>query len=284
MVLDFFVPDTPAPAPALPKSDPLIVIGRVAFAAALAFWGVQQLHYGAFVTRAMPAWPDATPFHTLGPYLVGAIFLLAAAAILLRRQARRAALLVATLVLLGFFLVALPNVFDDALLGGAWTNAGKAFWIAVGALVVATSFSVEPDSPTDRLFLVLGRIALGGFMIQSGVQHFLWDDFVHTLVPTWIPGGPFWTYFSGVALIAGGIGLLLPRTARLAALLSGAMVLAWVLLLHLPRALLTVRDANEATALFEAIAFSGLAFLLAAKLAPAPVSPRSTASPPPPAS
>jgi uncharacterized membrane protein YphA (DoxX/SURF4 family) len=71
----------------------------------------------------------------------------------------------------------------------------------------------------------------------------------------------FWTYFAGVALIAGGVGLIVPATTRLAALLSGAMVFVWLLVLHLPRAL-TIRDANEATAVFEALAVSGIAFLL----------------------
>ena len=42
---------------------------------------------------------------------------------------------------------------------------------------------------------------------------------VATLVPAWIPNPTFWTYFAGVALIAGGIGLVLVATSRLAATL-----------------------------------------------------------------
>jgi len=265
-------------------SDPLALIGRIAFAVGLAFWGFQHLQHGAFVTRAMPPWPDSVPLHSIAPYLVGAIFILSSIAILLRRHARRAALLVATVVFLGFVLFALPAVFKDVLIGGAWTHAGKALVIATGALAVAATFSIDAASPTDRLFILLSRCALGAFMIQSGFQHFKWDAFVHTLVPSWMPGGPAWTYITGVALVVLGLGLLFPRTARLAALASGAMIFAWVLMVHFPRAVITVRDANEATALFEAIAFSGLAFLLAAQTAARPVSPRSAASLPQPAS
>ena len=102
-------------------------------------------------------------------------------------------------------------------------------------------------------------------MILAGIQHFLFADFVATLVPAWIPGSSFWTYFAGIALIAGGAGLLLRRTLQTAAALSGLMIFLWVLLLHLPRALGAAPAAqrNEWTALFEALAFSGVALILA---------------------
>jgi uncharacterized membrane protein len=43
----------------------------------------------------------------------------------------------------------------------------------------------------------------------------------------------FSTYFYGVALIAGGAGLILTMTARMPAALSGLMILLWVVL-HAP--------------------------------------------------
>ena len=110
-------------------------------------------------------------------------------------------------------------------------------------------------------------------MISSGIQHFLFAQFVKTLVPAWIPPDQsFWTYFAAVALIAGGAGLMVPRTTRLAAALSGLMIFLWVLLLHIPRALGAPDAAqaqNEWTAVFEALAFSGIAFMLTRVGAPA---------------
>jgi hypothetical protein len=68
-----------------------------------------------------------------------------------------------------------------------------------------------------------------------------------------------------VALIAGGAGMVVPATARLAALLSGSMIFTWVFLVHLPRAARTFpATTNETTALFEALAMSGIAWLAAA--------------------
>jgi uncharacterized membrane protein YphA (DoxX/SURF4 family) len=86
-----------------------------------------------------------------------------------------------------------------------------------------------------------------------------------SLVPTWIPGARFWTYFAGVALIAGGAGIIVPLTTRLAASLSGLMIFLWFVMLHIPRALAApaAQSRNEWTAVFEALAMSGIAFVLA---------------------
>jgi uncharacterized membrane protein YphA (DoxX/SURF4 family) len=85
-----------------------------------------------------------------------------------------------------------------------------------------------------------------------------------TLVPTWIPGAVFWTYFAAVALIAGGIGIIVPRTARLAATLVGGMIFIWLLVLHIPRGF-TINNQNEWTAVIEALAMSAIAFSLIAR-------------------
>jgi uncharacterized membrane protein YphA (DoxX/SURF4 family) len=77
-----------------------------------------------------------------------------------------------------------------------------------------------------------------------------------------VPGHLFWTYFAGFALIAGGIGMVVPLTARLASLLSAIMVFLWLIMLHIPRALAAPHDSNETTAVFEALAISATAFLL----------------------
>ena len=42
------------------------------------------------------------------------------------------------------------------------------------------------------------------------------------------------------------------------------MIFLWVLMLHIPRAVAAPHDSNETTAVFEALAISGAAFLVAA--------------------
>jgi uncharacterized membrane protein YphA (DoxX/SURF4 family) len=243
----------------LATSDRLLVLGRAFYAVACVFFGLQHLIYGDFVTRIMPAWPASVPLRNLWPYVIGIGLITAGTLLWFKPRARAAALLLAIVLLFFAAVIAVPAALRDSSIGLAWTNAGKALALAGGALVVAAT--AESNRAPDRRLLFIGRLFLGGFMMVAGIQHFLWSQFVATLVPGWIPGAMFWTYFAGVALIAGGVGLIVPATTRFAALLSGAMVFVWLLVLHLPRAL-TIRDANEATAVFEALAVSGIAFLL----------------------
>jgi uncharacterized membrane protein YphA (DoxX/SURF4 family) len=269
----------------LVKFDPkptLVAAGRTAFAVSLIAFAVQQLLFGDFVPGRAPGWPAGIPGRLLWAYASAGVLFAAGAAVLVtatdgghryRRAARLASLSVGMIICLWALVRHVPAVMADTQFGGAWTNAGKALCLSGGALAVGASLAPERrgDQGT-RAFIYLGRACLGIFLINSGIQHFLWEDFVTTLVPSWIPGALFWTYFAGVALVAGGVGLLVPRFAPLAGTLVGAMVFTWVLILHVPRAL-TAPEAglrNEWIAVFEALAVSGLAFVVA-RLPPASV-------------
>jgi uncharacterized membrane protein YphA (DoxX/SURF4 family) len=114
----------------------------------------------------------------------------------------------------------------------------------------------------------LGAVFLAVFLVVCGMQHFAYSDFVTTLVPSWIPGQRYWTYFTGVALIAGGAGILVPPTSRLAATLAAVMIFLWVLLVHIPRALAGPQHAGETAGVFEALALSGVALIVAGTRTP----------------
>lgn len=253
-------------------SDRLMSLGRVFFATGLIAWGVQHLASGDFVTRVVPYWPAGMPARALGVYLVGAALIAAGTAILLHLKARAAALGFSALALLSLVFLHVPVAASGPLWGGAWTSAGKALVMCGGALCIAVSLAETEREPragplaSARArdgFVMFGRVCLGLFMMLAGIQHFLFAGFVATLVPPWIPGGLFWTYFAGVALIAGGAGLTLPYVNRLAAILSGAMIFSWVFLVHIPLVLKDPHSTNDVAAVFEALAFSGVAFLLA---------------------
>ncbi len=58
-------------------------------------------------------------------------------------------------------------------------------------------------------------------------------------------------------------GILVAATARLVPLLSAGMIFLWVFLVHIPRALAGPNRVNEAAGIFEALALSGVALLVA---------------------
>lgn len=257
--------------------DKIGLVGRLFFAIACIAFGIQQFIFGDFVPGRAPAWPVSVPGRLIWAYLSGAILIAVGAATLSGKKARWAAILAGTMIFIWALLRHIPVVAAAPAFGGEWTNVGKALALFGGALAVAGSFPEQKGNRASLLsrfvnsktgFTYLGRFCLGLFMILAGIQHFLFVEFVATLVPAWIPGAVFWTYFAGVALIAGGAGLLLPPTARLAAALSGLMVFLWVVMLHIPRALAApdAQRRNEWTAVFEALAISGIAFVLTRSL------------------
>ncbi|HKI06573.1 MAG TPA: DoxX family membrane protein [Thermoanaerobaculia bacterium] len=239
-------------------------LGRLFFAISMVASGVQQLITGDFV-RLVPPLPAWIPWHSFWAYLVGVVLIVAGAAIGLGRGVRWAAAVLGAMIILAFLLLHLPRALSDPLVGFMWTNPFKALAMLGGTIILA-GILPEEDSGISRLFrrlMPLGSVLLGGFLLLGGVQHFVYADFVAQLVPSWIPGTRFWVYFTGVALIAGGMGLFIPKTARLAATMSGIMMLLWVVMLHIPRALADLSKAGETAGVFEALALSGVAFMLA---------------------
>jgi uncharacterized membrane protein len=240
---------------------------RAFYAFALIAFGIQHFLAGDFIAGRAPAWPVGLPGQLLFAYATGSLLILTGLAVLVNKKARLA-LSVAGLLILTW--AALRNIYGIALnpeYGGLLTNNFKALSIGAGAFIVADALPND-DSPSleklIRSMAIAGKYLLGLFLLIAGVQHFLFSEFVKFLIPTWIPGDLFWTYFSAIALIAAGIGLISGIKTSLAALLAGWMIFAWVFLLHLPR-VIVIANQNEWTSVFEALAVSGLLFLIYVK-------------------
>jgi uncharacterized membrane protein YphA (DoxX/SURF4 family) len=250
--------------------DGLATLGRTLFGLGVMGSGVLQLVIGGFV-RLVPV-PGWVPAPRVLAYVLGVVLLALGLAIVSGRMPRTAATVVAALVLAMLVVLHPSRFFDpdiDRLLlrGFMWTNPLKCLALIGGAALVAGRW---PDAMRglagrgigawDRF----GPLLLAVFLVVAGIQHYWYRQFVDTLVPGWIPPGQrFWTLATGAALLAGGVGMLVPRTARLAASLSGLMILLWVILLHVPRAYSGPGHAFEAAGVFEAIAISGVAFVVA---------------------
>jgi uncharacterized membrane protein len=234
---------------------------------------LQHLVYLKFVTRLIPTMPAWIPAHSLLAGLFGVFLIAAGVMIIFGKVARPAALLLGAVSLVSFIALYMPLLIPNLGNGGLWASSGKAIAIAGGSFLVAGSLPVKLNYKTARFyrflmplenFIHLASYFLSYFLILCGFLHFVYVEIVADLVPSWIPGHIFWAYFAGVALIAGGVGMIVRQTSRLAATLTGLMISLWIVLLHIPRAAADLRDSNETTAVFEALAISGAAFLIAA--------------------
>jgi uncharacterized membrane protein len=258
------------PSPAGPAA---LALGRSFFGLATIASGVLQLVTGDFV-RIVPALPSWVPAPSAWARLAGVVLVVAGFAMVSGRRARTAASVVGTLLLAKLVLLNAPQMvwnplIDRPLLRGfMWTNPFKSLALVGGVLLLAAWSPGEARrlSALARGFAKrwrLGALLLAAFLLVCGLQHFAYRDFVTDMVPAWLPGRRSWTYFTGLALIAGGTGMLVRRTARLAAGLSALMVFLWVPMLHIPRALAGPRHADETAGVFEALAISGVALLVA---------------------
>ncbi|MDQ7039544.1 MAG: DoxX family protein [Rhodothermus sp.] len=80
--------------------------------------------------------------------------------------------------------------------------------------------------------LKVGRILYGLTFIIFGVTHFINASMLSGMVP--IPGGVFWVYLTGLAMLAAAVAILTGKQARLACQLLGIMLFIFVLTIHLP--------------------------------------------------
>jgi uncharacterized membrane protein len=246
----------------------LTTVSRRFYSIGLIGIGVQHFLFREFIPVIVPFWPSWLPGHTACVFVVGALLVAAGLAILFGVKSRTVAAITGLALLLLVVVDDVPSVlrlYPKHL--GSWTNAIKVLAMCGGAWVVAESFEGEASALPRWLetLMSLGRFFFAWMLIAFGIDHFLYAGFVATLVPKWAGNAMFWTYFAGVALVSGGVGICVRRVSRLASLLVGGMIFLWVPMLHIPRALADPwgQLGNEWTSVFEATAFSGVAFLLA---------------------
>jgi uncharacterized membrane protein YphA (DoxX/SURF4 family) len=253
--------------------DNLNKLGRLLFGIPFVGFGVQYFIYGRFSGGLPPAppWTPGAPAtaYVLGALLIAAGVTIAASAIIAAgSKARLAATLLGILLfvcVLAMFISTPSAVLHD---GTARTRALEPLALGGAAWELAGSLSAPPDTQlwgvqTHKL-ATAGRLIFGLSMVVFGAQHFMYGSFIATLIPSWLPGHLFWTYFFGVAFIAAGVSIVTRIQARLASILLGVMFLLWVVVLHAPRVAASPHNGDEWSSLFVAMAMCGSCLIIAA--------------------
>jgi uncharacterized membrane protein len=79
------------------------------------------------------------------------------------------------------------------------------------------------------------RTIVGLSLLPVGLSHFSYQQVTLDLVPLWMPARLFVVYGVGAAHAAAGVGLLFGVVPRLAASMEAAMLLAFAVLVWIPR-------------------------------------------------
>ena len=80
----------------------------------------------------------------------------------------------------------------------------------------------------------IGRILFALPFAVFGILHFINAGGMAGLVPAWVPGGVFWVYLTGLALIAATVAIVAKKYISLASLLLAILMFVFVLTIHLP--------------------------------------------------
>jgi uncharacterized membrane protein len=146
----------------------------------------------------------------------------------------------------------------------AWgmIGAGIAALVA-GLFLVRARFAAASGAGK---VLVLGPVFEAVALTIFAAEHFLAARGLSAIVPRWIPGALFWTYFAGAALLAAAISFIAWRYVRWSASLLALLFLIIVATIDLPNLPKHVHERLFWTLTVRETAFAGGAMVLAGSL------------------
>ena len=152
----------------------------------------------------------------------------------------------------------------------AWgmIGAGSAALVA-GLSLVRARFAAASGAGK---VLVLGPVFEAVALTIFAAEHFLAARGLSAVVPRWIPGALFWTYFFGAALLAAAISFITWRYVRWSASLLALFFLIIVTTIDLPNLPKHVHERLFWTLTVRETAFAGGAMVLAGSLWPRGIS------------
>jgi putative oxidoreductase len=86
------------------------------------------------------------------------------------------------------------------------------------------------NSTISRIGVILYALVIAFF----GINHFISGNGMAGMVPSFLPGGVFWVYLTGAALILAAISFLIGKQTKLAGILLALFLVLIVLTVHLP--------------------------------------------------
>lgn len=238
--------------------------GRYFFAFAIIAFGIIQFNVQDFMSGFLPM-PKNLPARTFFLYLISTLFVAGGVTMCIKNLTNRAALLIGIVLFLLFLYPHLIDLLSDPHNPAPWTSGAEDLALCGGAFIIAGDIVRPKGSPLPSGLPAIGRILFAISLLVFSVQHFLYADFISTLIPSWIPYKIFWSYFVGIAFFAACVGILTKIRIRLAGILLGFMYLFWVIFLHLPRVAADTHIEPEKTSMFIAFAFSGIFFTIASQ-------------------
>ena len=137
--------------------------------------------------------------------------------------------------------------------------------LAAGLFLVRARFTAA--SSVGRM-LLLGPVFEAVALAIFAAEHFLGARELSVIVPRWMPGPLFWTYFVGVALMAAAVSFIAWRLVHWSAPLLGVLFLLIVATIDLPNVPKHLHERLFWTLTVREVAFAGGAMVLGGSVWP----------------
>ena len=197
-------------------------LGRPFFATGIIALAVLDLVYrDTIMWKVLPA---AAPARAPLALLSGLVLLVAGAGLFSARFRIGAARTLLALLLLWDLLIGIPPLVTSPRMEVVWLIFGMMTVVVVTAWVL-----------TGQARLGVARTIIGLALIPVGLSHFFYVKTTFDLVPAWMPARTLWVYLAGAAHIAAGLGLVAGILPRLAARMEAGMLMAFAILVWIPR-------------------------------------------------
>ena len=212
----------------------ILVLGPVFEATALAIFAAEHFLDARDLMGIVPRWLPSPLFWT---YFVGAALLAAAVSFIAWRYVHWSASLLALFFLIIVITVDLPNLPKQAHERFFWILTVREVSFAGGAMVLAGS--LWPQGRLIGIVVAVARFAVACIFIFYAIEHFLFPRFVpgvplEKIAPAWMPAPVLISYLVGVTLLVAGIGLMIPRTRRIAAASAGTVLFLLTVFFYIP--------------------------------------------------
>jgi uncharacterized membrane protein len=213
--------------------------GHAVFAATMIALGILGLIKGDFT----PIWtgvPESLPAREMLAYLCALISLGSGIGLLWRRTAVGASGVLLIYLLIWMLLFRVAHAVAAPTVVVNWWPCGESAVMVAAAWVLYASFARDQEGERFRFAtgdrgVRVARVFYGLGLIPLGVAHFAYLKETVVLVPAWLPWpAADWAYFTGGALVAAGVAMIIGVFARLAATLSALEMGLFTLLVWVP--------------------------------------------------
>lgn len=210
--------------------------GRIFVAAPLAVFGTEHLVSAHAIMQIVPGW---MPLRLFWAYFVGFALIAAAISLLVNKLTRLTATLLAIMFFLFVLLIHLPNLAVNLGDRFRWAVAFRDIAFGGGALVYAIDLIRDGRGAYASRLRLVGQLCVAIPLVFFGVENVLHPQFapgvpLEKLTPSWVLFPTAWAYIAGIIMLISGVGLLLNKYSRLAAVSAGALMAVLTLLLYAP--------------------------------------------------